>query len=136
MRVAVDELDELVEVDAAAVVVVVVALDAVVVVVDGAVAVVDAVVEGVAEVEVVELDVVELSAVVALVSAAATTVVLEETCWRAMPRPRALAKPMLSEATRARLRAAGWGRLVLMGRTYGTVVSAWFAGGEVGVRSA
>ena len=46
---------------------------------------------------------------------AAAAVVVAAVAWRAMPRPRALAMPMLSEATRARLRAAGWGRFVLMG---------------------
>lgn len=35
----------------------------------------------------------------------------------AMPRPRVLATPTLSQATSARLRAAGWGRLVGMHRT-------------------
>ena len=46
---------------------------------------------------------------------AAAAVVEAAVAWRAMPRPRALATPMLSEAKRARLRAAGWGRFVLMG---------------------
>jgi len=51
----------------------------------------------------------------AAVPVAAAAVVVAAVAWRAMPRPRALAMPMLSEATRARLRAAGWGRFVLMG---------------------
>lgn len=38
----------------------------------------------------------------------------EAVAWRAMPSPRALATPMLREATRARLRAAGWGRFAFM----------------------
>lgn len=50
---------------------------------------------------------------VSLVVTAAEAVVAID--WSAMPRPRALATPMLSEATRARLRAAGWGRFRLMG---------------------
>ena len=39
---------------------------------------------------------------------------VEATDCRAMPSPRALATPMLRDATRARLRAAGWGRFDLM----------------------
>lgn len=100
--------------------VVVVAFAAVVDVVE---AVVEEVVEGVAVV------------VVTPMSDAATVVVVEEACWRAMPRPRALAMPMLREATRARVRAAGCGRFVVMARTYGAAVSRRFAWGEPGVRS-
>ena len=73
---------------------------------------------------VVDLVAVELVAALAVVlvvagadelPVAAAAVVVAAVAWRAMPRPRALAMPMLSEATRARLRAAGWGRFVLMG---------------------
>ena len=87
---------------AAAVVVVVVALAAVVEVVDAAVV-------GVL------VDAPEAVVVLTPVSDAATVVAVVEACWRAMPRPRALAMPTLREATRARLRAAGWGRFVVMG---------------------
>jgi hypothetical protein len=70
--------------------------------------------------------VVDLAAAVVLVLAAAVVGVVAapaaeaeaeavETAWRAMPSPRALAIPMLRDATSARLRAAGWGRFVLMG---------------------
>jgi hypothetical protein len=87
-------------------VVVVVDLAAVVLVVDFLVVVV-LVVEGAAPVA--------GAAVAAPVSVEAAAAVVEPAvAWRAMPSPRALATPMLSEATRARLRAAGWGRFVLM----------------------
>jgi hypothetical protein len=52
---------------------------------------------------------------VPLVTEAAVALAVPAIDWRAMPRPRALAMPMLSDATSARLRAAGWGRFVLMG---------------------
>ncbi len=107
-------------------------------VVDVVGAVVEAVVDGVAVAAVVELvdpSEAEAVVVVAPMSDAATVVVVEEACWRAMPRPRALATPMLREATRARLRAAGCGRFVVMARTYGAAVSRWFAWGEPRVRS-
>ena len=58
---------------------------------------------------------VPVAAVPAVPVVAAAAVVVAAVAWRAMPRPRALAMPMLSEATRARLRAAGWVRFVLMG---------------------
>jgi hypothetical protein len=86
--------------------------------------------------------VVDLAAVVLVVAAAApvsaagveaAAVVTVDVAWRAMPSPRALAIPMLREATRARLRAAGWGRFGLMSRTYGPGVSLWFAPGESSV---
>lgn len=53
---------------------------------------------------------VPLSPVVTVAAEAA----VEATDCRAMPSPRALATPMLRDATRARLRAAGWGRFDLM----------------------
>jgi hypothetical protein len=60
--------------------------------------------------------------------------VVDPVDWRAMPSPSALATPMLREATRARLRAAGCGRFLVMGRTYGPAVSGWSGQGERQVR--
>jgi hypothetical protein len=64
---------------------------------------------------------VEASTVLEPVAVAAVALAVPANDWRAMPRPRALAMPMLSDATRARLRAAGWGRFVLMGVNVRTV---------------
>ena len=61
---------------------------------------------------------------------AVVVAVVDAVDWRAMPSPSALATPMLREATRARLRAAGCGRFLVMGRTYGPAVSGWSAHGE------
>ena len=69
-------------------------------------------------------------AVVASVDVTAAVVAVEAVDWRAMPSPMALATPMLREATRARPLAAGCGRFLFMGRTYGSAVSGWFAHGE------
>jgi hypothetical protein len=95
---AVERLGVVVVVDLVAALLVVDRLAVVVLVVEGAVA------PGAA-----------VSAAAAPVSVEAAAVVVVVVAWRAMPRPRALATPMLSEAKRARLRAAGWGRFGLMG---------------------
>ncbi len=58
-----------------------------------------------------------------------TEVVVAAVGCRAMPSPRALATPMLSEATSARLREAGCGRFVVMGRNVGTGCEPGFGAG-------
>jgi hypothetical protein len=102
-----------VEVDRVAVVVVVVLLAAVVLVVLLAAELLEVAAAVVGLVPAVEPRPAEL--VSPVVATAAALVAVVATDWSAMPRPRALATPMLSEATSARLRAAGWGRFVLMG---------------------
>jgi hypothetical protein len=91
----------------------VVAVDRFTVVVVDFAAVVDAVAAAVDEV-VGEVPAAALVVAPLSVRAVAALVTVEAVAWRAMPRPRALAMPMLRDATRARLRAAGWGRFVLM----------------------
>ena len=107
MRALADEDERLVELDAVGLLVV-------------ALAVVEGVVEAVGAAEV----------VVEVVVDAGVDAVVDAVDSRAMPSPRALATPMLREATRARLRAAGCGRFLVMGRTYGPAVSGWSGQGE------
>jgi hypothetical protein len=54
-----------------------------------------------------------------------------DTTFIAMPRPRVLARPTLSDAARARLLEAGWGlRFLVMSATYGHEVSQTSGAGE------